>query len=125
MAKSRSTFVCQACGSAYPRWAGRCEACGEWNSIVEEAPVQEAGSKLARRGKRIEFAPLEGSEPEPPRRPTGIGELDRVSGGGLVRGSAFKAGGAPRERRHGGFDSRALPPLPVDGFQDRPDIGPR
>ena len=95
MAKSRSTFVCQACGSAYPRWAGRCEACGEWNSIVEEASVQEAGSKLAKRGKRIEFAPLEGSEPEPPRRPTGIGELDRVSGGGLVRGSALLVGGDP------------------------------
>jgi DNA repair protein RadA/Sms len=95
LARSRSTFVCQACGSAYPRWAGRCEACGEWNSIVEEAPVQEAGSKLARRGKRIEFAPLEGSEPEPPRRPTGIGELDRVSGGGLVRGSALLVGGDP------------------------------
>src|SRR5512134_655608 len=95
MAKPRSTFVCQACGSSYPRWAGRCEACGEWNSIVEEATVQAAGSKLSRRGKRIEFAPLEGSEPEPPRRPTGIGELDRVTGGGLVRGSALLVGGDP------------------------------
>jgi DNA repair protein RadA/Sms len=95
MAKNRSTFVCQACGSAYPRWAGRCEACGEWNSIVEEATVQEAGSKLSRRGKRIEFAPLVGSEPEPPRRPTEVGELDRVTGGGLVRGSALLVGGDP------------------------------
>jgi DNA repair protein RadA/Sms len=95
MPKTRSTFVCQACGSAYPRWAGRCEACGEWNSIVEEASVQEPGSKLSRRGKRIEFAPLEGSEPEPPRRPIGIGELDRVTGGGLVRGSALLVGGDP------------------------------
>jgi DNA repair protein RadA/Sms len=95
MPKTRSTFVCQACGSAYPRWAGRCEACGEWNSIVEEASVQDPGSKLSRRGKRIEFAPLEGSEPEPPRRPIGIGELDRVTGGGLVRGSALLVGGDP------------------------------
>jgi DNA repair protein RadA/Sms len=95
MPKTRSSFVCQACGSAYPRWAGRCEACGEWNSIVEEAAVQEPGSKLSKRGRRIEFAPLEGSEPEPPRRPTGIGELDRVSGGGLVRGSALLVGGDP------------------------------
>jgi DNA repair protein RadA/Sms len=95
MAKSRSTFVCQACGSAYPRWSGRCEACGEWNSIVEEAAVQEPGSKLSKRGKRIELAPLEGSEPEPPRRPTGIGELDRATGGGLVRGSALLIGGDP------------------------------
>jgi DNA repair protein RadA/Sms len=95
MPKTRSTFVCQACGSAYPRWAGRCEACGEWNSIVEEASVQEPGSKLSRRGKRIEFAPLKGSEPEPPRRPIGIGELDRVTGGGLVRGSALLVGGDP------------------------------
>ena len=95
MPKSRTLFVCQACGSSYPRWAGRCEACGEWNSIVEEATVQAAGSKLSRRGKRIEFAPLEGSEPEPPRRPTGIGELDRVTGGGLVRGSALLVGGDP------------------------------
>ncbi len=95
MAKSRSTYVCQACGSSYPRWAGRCEACGEWNSIVEEAGAQEPGSKLARRGKRIDLAPLEGSEPEPPRRPTGIGELDRVTGGGLVRGSTLLVGGDP------------------------------
>ncbi|HXV23293.1 MAG TPA: DNA repair protein RadA [Alphaproteobacteria bacterium] len=95
MARSRSSYVCQACGSSYPRWAGRCEACGEWNSIVEEAGPQEPGSKLARRGKRIDLAPLEGSEPEPPRRPTGIGELDRVTGGGLVRGSALLVGGDP------------------------------
>ncbi len=95
MAKPRSSFVCQACGASHPRWAGRCEACGEWNSIVEEATSQAPGSKLAGRGKRIDFAPLEGSEPDPPRRPTGIGELDRVTGGGLVRGSTLLIGGDP------------------------------
>jgi DNA repair protein RadA/Sms len=95
MAKPRSSFVCQACGSSYPRWAGRCEACGEWNSIVEEAAPREPGSKLSRRGKRIDFTPLEGSDPEPPRRRTGIAELDRVTGGGLVQGSALLIGGDP------------------------------
>jgi DNA repair protein RadA/Sms len=95
MAKPRSSFVCQACGSSYPRWAGRCEACGEWNSIVEEAAPREPGSKLSRRSKRIDFTPLEGSDPEPPRRRTGIAELDRVTGGGLVQGSALLIGGDP------------------------------
>jgi len=95
MAKPRSSFVCQACGSSYPRWAGRCEACGEWNSIVEEALPRDPGGRLSRRGKRIDFSPLEGSDPEPPRRRIGIGELDRVTGGGLVQGSALLIGGDP------------------------------
>ena len=95
MAKPRSSYVCQACGASHPRWSGRCEACGAWNSIVEEAAPEPAGKAMVGRGKRLEFAPLEGSEPEPPRRKTGISELDRVTGGGLVRGSALLVGGDP------------------------------
>lgn len=96
MAKPTSRFVCQNCGAVSPRWAGRCEACGEWNTIVEEAvglrpgPAAKAGS-----GKRVAFVDLAGSAEPPPRCPTGIAELDRVLGGGLVPASAILVGGDP------------------------------
>src|SRR5262249_23869398 len=95
MARERSLYVCQTCGASHPRWVGRCEACGAWNTIVEEAAPAGGQGTLSRRGRAIHFAALEGSEPEPPRRRTGIGEFDRVTGGGLVRGSAILVGGDP------------------------------
>lgn len=102
MARASARFVCQACGAVTPRWAGKCEACGEWNSIVEEAVPQgppkglSSGSKgSAASGKRLEFVGLQGSSATPPRRMSGIGEFDRVCGGGLVPGSALLIGGDP------------------------------
>ena len=96
MARRDSRHVCQACGAVSPRWAGRCEACGAWNAIVEEAapstPPRGAGGKA---GRRREFEPLEGSSPEAPRARTGIAEFDRVLGGGLVAGAAILVGGDP------------------------------
>jgi DNA repair protein RadA/Sms len=97
MAKAQARYVCQACGTSQPKWSGRCEACGAWNSIVEEAPREAAPGGLGGgRGKRIEFVGLaEGGAEEAPRRATGIAEFDRVAGGGLVPGSALLIGGDP------------------------------
>ena len=98
MAKNTSLFACQSCGATYPRWAGRCEACGSWNTLVEETqsagPPKGLGAKAGRKA-HIEFVPLKGAEEHRPRRFSGIGEFDRVLGGGMVPGSATLLGGDP------------------------------
>ncbi len=99
MAKpSKTTFVCQNCGSTSPRWAGKCPACGEWNTLTEETDaIAPPGTGLSRRssGRVIVLEGLKGSKQEAPRFSTGIGELDRVTGGGIVPGSALLIGGEP------------------------------
>lgn len=98
MAKSRSSFICQNCGSVTARWQGRCDSCGEWNTIVEELTDSGvgAGPKAARAsGKPAQLVPLSGETPNAQRLASGIGELDRVTGGGFVRGSAILVGGDP------------------------------
>ncbi|TDQ78489.1 DNA repair protein RadA/Sms [Dongia mobilis] len=96
MARPARNYVCQSCGAAFPKWAGKCEACGAWNSIVEEAPVESVPKGLSgKRGKGVTFVTLDGDVPQTIRRPTGIAEFDRVTGGGLVRGSAVLIGGDP------------------------------
>lgn len=100
MARQRVSFVCQSCGAVHPRWAGQCDACGEWNSIVEEvaeAPPVGGKARTPAKGRagRIEFLPLTGVSAQSPRLETGIGEFDRVLGGGLVDGSATLIGGDP------------------------------
>jgi DNA repair protein RadA/Sms len=96
MAKSSARYVCQSCGASFPRWMGRCESCNAWNSIVEEAAREEMPKGLSRgKGKAIEFVALDGHAPEAARRATGNAEFDRVTGGGLVRGSAILIGGDP------------------------------
>ncbi|HSU03950.1 MAG TPA: DNA repair protein RadA [Acetobacteraceae bacterium] len=94
MAKPSTRFVCQSCGAAGPKWAGRCEACGEWNTIVEEAPRPGPAAKAAP-GRSVEFVRLAGNAEPPPRAAIGIAELDRVLGGGLVPASAVLVGGDP------------------------------
>ncbi len=93
MAKPVSRFVCQSCGAITPKWAGRCEACGEWNTIVEEAAAP--GPAKGRSARKLEFVDLAGAATPPPRVPVGIAELDRVLGGGLVPGSAVLLAGDP------------------------------
>jgi len=97
MAKPLKRFVCQSCGAVTSKWGGRCESCGEWNTIVEEAAPAPgpAGGGMARAGKgrTLEFAGLRGSTPD--RYRSGIAEFDRVCGGGLVVGSALLIGGDP------------------------------
>jgi DNA repair protein RadA/Sms len=99
MAKASKAFVCQACGAVTSRWAGKCGSCGEWNSIVEEAaPPPGTPALVAIKGGKARPAVFEGLETETidaPRFPTGIAELDRVLGGGLVPGSAVLVGGDP------------------------------
>ncbi|MGE5547562.1 MAG: DNA repair protein RadA [Solirubrobacterales bacterium] len=96
MAKPSSRFVCQECGAVTTKWAGKCDSCGAWNSIVEEAARDEVPKGLTGRpGKKIEFVGLEGTAAPLPRLVTGIAELDRVAGGGLVPGSALLVGGDP------------------------------
>ncbi len=96
MAKPTTRYVCQTCGASFPKWAGRCDACGEWNTLVEEAAPDTAPKGLGvARGRRLDFVGLAGSSEAPPRRMTRIEEFDRVCGGGLVPGSAILIGGDP------------------------------
>jgi DNA repair protein RadA/Sms len=96
LAKLTSRHVCQTCGAVSPKWAGRCESCGAWNSIVEEAITRPGPAGKSTVGsKSVEFVGLAGSTEPPPRCPTGIAELDRVLGGGLVPASAVLIGGDP------------------------------
>src|SRR6516165_3767716 len=97
MAKSSVSFACQSCGATTAKWSGRCDACGGWNTIVEEGAAIPAGNGARPRVKGRAFAleDLKTEDKEPPRRPTGIAEFDRVAGGGLVPGSALLVGGDP------------------------------
>jgi len=96
MAKSPShTFTCSACGAVHTKWAGRCDACGAWNSIVEEAPMSTGPKALGAKGRTIPLTDLATREAAPPRATSGMEELDRVLGGGLVPASAILVGGDP------------------------------
>lgn len=91
-------FVCSACGAAFAKWSGRCEACGEWNTIAEEAMLSVGHGKSglgSRIGSTLPFSDLSQAEAELVRTASGLAELDRVLGGGLVPGSAILVGGDP------------------------------
>ena len=101
MARPAARYVCQQCGAVHAKWTGRCDGCAAWNSLIEEPlseglPSGSAGRRLDRRGGRsLGFVGLTGPSMLPPRRQTGIAELDRVCGGGFVAGSAILVGGDP------------------------------
>ena len=96
MVKSATRFVCQTCGALTAKWAGRCESCGEWNTIIEETTEARPGpAGKAASGRKVGFVGLAGTAEPPPRSATGIAELDRVLGGGLVPASAVLVGGDP------------------------------
>ncbi len=88
-------FVCTACGASHRKWIGKCEACGGWNTIVEEAPLSTGPKSLGGKGKSIPLTDLATTEAPTPRASSGIDELDRVLGGGLVPASAILVGGDP------------------------------
>ncbi|HEX4535186.1 MAG TPA: DNA repair protein RadA, partial [Rhizomicrobium sp.] len=96
MARANS-FTCQSCGAVSSKWSGKCDACGGWNTIVEEARAVPIGATAQKRGKGRPFAldDLKTHYAEPTRHVTGVAELDRVCGGGLVPGSAVLIGGDP------------------------------
>ncbi len=99
MAKPQHVYTCQACGAIWPKWAGKCEACGEWNTLVEEAARPVVPGALAaptgKKSRALTFVELTGEQAPPARLATGISELDRVCGGGLVPASAILIGGDP------------------------------
>jgi DNA repair protein RadA/Sms len=98
MAKPKAAFICQNCGTVHGRWQGRCEGCGEWNTISEEAaaaaPPLPGGGRIGK-GRLIKLEGLTGETLDAPRVPSGIAELDRVTGGGFVKGSVILLGGEP------------------------------
>ncbi|WP_102226504.1 DNA repair protein RadA [Acidimangrovimonas sediminis] len=98
MAKSAPAFTCTNCGASHRKWVGRCDSCGAWNSLVEEAPLTagpSAKSLGAQRGRAVALTDLATEEAPPPRATSGMEELDRVLGGGLVPASAILVGGDP------------------------------
>ena len=98
MAKSKTTFYCTACGNETPKWQGRCPACGEWNTIEEyiQKPLAAGRCSSAPVGmSRFAQKLSDVSKDDEIRFSTGMGELDRVLGGGAVSGSLVLVGGAP------------------------------
>ena len=102
MAKSKANFVCQNCGTSYVKWAGRCENCGEWNTLLEqevptEAEAKSALSKAAVSGKKLSAVSINEIEPSDAgsRLKTGFPELDGVLGGGILLGGVALLAGQP------------------------------
>jgi len=99
MAKQSKQFTCQSCSAQSTQWAGRCDACGEWNTIVEDAGVKSGigahPAAKALRGRAVNLVGLDGEDAPITRLKSKIGEFDRVTGGGLVPGSAVLVGGDP------------------------------
>ena len=97
MARAQSRYVCQSCASAFLRWEGQCRTCGAWNSLVEtvvrDAPRAERAGSAARAAQPAALRDL--TDAAVARLQTGIGEADRVLGGGLVPGSVVLVGGEP------------------------------
>ena len=99
MAKTKTIYTCSECGGQSPKWQGQCPHCEQWNTLVEgiaEAPAIKAGNRFSASGgsgKVLTIADIETREE--PRVPTGIGEFDRVLGGGLVPGGVVLIGGDP------------------------------
>ena len=97
MAKTKTNFVCTQCGYETGKWMGKCPGCGEWNTLEEQQVFTGAAPKHAQYStqhqKPIRLSEVELSET--PHHPTGIGELDRVLGGGLIDGGVVLVGGEP------------------------------
>ena len=102
MVKARSKFVCQNCGASYAKWAGRCENCGEWNTLVEQAASVETEAKTAIArgsisGKKLDAVSINTIEPSDAgsRLATGFSDLDLVLGGGILLGGVALLAGQP------------------------------
>ena len=98
MVRPQSRYVCQSCGEAFLRWEGQCRACGAWNSLVETVVRDVPAAARRRVGAPSTAGPVPLAalaDEDVPRLPVGLGELDRVLGGGLVPGSLVLVGGEP------------------------------
>src|SRR6266699_4517374 len=98
MARREQTFICQNCGAAYGRWQGKCDGCGDWNTIAEESSATARPpmpGRAPRKGRPFALEPLAGESNDAPRLASSIAEFDRVTGGGFVRGSVLLLGGDP------------------------------
>lgn len=100
MAKAKTQFICQNCAASYPKWTGKCENCGEWNTLVEQAPLSQGKSAVARSSQtgRILTPQTMGSivtDDEQSRLSTGIEDLDVVLGGGILSGGVVLLAGQP------------------------------
>ncbi|MBN2329196.1 MAG: DNA repair protein RadA, partial [Candidatus Omnitrophica bacterium] len=99
MAKSKTVFACTLCGHAQPKWFGRCPQCDEWNTAVEETTRPETNREAALQRdcrspeKALPLSEISGMEAD--RRSTGLSEVDRVLGGGVLPGSVILLGGEP------------------------------
>jgi DNA repair protein RadA/Sms len=96
MPKATTKFVCQTCGASYPRWMGKCEQCGSWNSLVEEVQATTSAHVKTKSAQALKPASLSSFQASKvPRIPSGIGEVDQVLGGGIVPGSVMLLSGDP------------------------------
>src|SRR5205814_1972087 len=105
VAKLKTQFLCNSCGSVHPKWMGKCPDCGTWDSLEEyKAPTPDARKPGARNRDSATGDFTQGAEPraisdlagdDTPRTATTIGEFDRILGGGIVPGSAILVGGEP------------------------------
>jgi DNA repair protein RadA/Sms len=116
MAKDKTVYTCTECGGTTPKWQGKCPACGAWNTLIEG--VAEAGAGAGTRNRFASLAPpsevavlADIEAAEVPRTPTGIAELDRVLGGGIVEGGVVLIGGDP------GIGKSTLLLQALDGLQ--------
>jgi len=105
MAKSTTQYYCQSCGSVFPKWSGKCDNCGEWNSLVEERQEKTPGAKRVSGGRQIELTPLSQTDTSKKhsRMQSGMEELDRVL-----------------EQHIGAIKS--TPPRPIEGAKSAADI---
>lgn len=96
MAKG-TTYTCSKCNTAHTKWSGQCDGCQLWNTLIEEGPLSAGPGKTlgGKRGRAIELTDLATQEAAPARTMSGVAELDRVLGGGLVHASALLVGGDP------------------------------
>ncbi|OJU87631.1 DNA repair protein RadA [Candidatus Saccharibacteria bacterium 49-20] len=101
MVKVKTQFVCQQCGATYGKWQGRCDNCGEWNTLIEQVPTSTAQSSVAKAGqsgKKLNVQPIKDAKADTKnskRISTGVEDLDTVLGGGIVRGSVTLLAGQP------------------------------